>query len=174
MPLKQGHSAWRAFPGIVMASTNDQDAKGKALTLEDALCLVHILTDGIFLERTSSSRPLRSFTYYITSDTNRNWSYFDQTSSTVVYLASPSKCKEKKCCSNKYIWFRAALWHSQHCNGVHQCPGRQGKGTHPPGCPLPCAHLDRWYFPWENFFLVSFPIINIVYDVRNKPELFML
>ena len=36
------------------------------------------------------------------------------------------------------------------------------------------VHLARWQFPSGKFFLTSFPIINMLYDVRNGPELVVL
>ena len=148
MPHQQEYLAWR---GILVRSLAlswrpplFRTPREKALTLQDALCLVHILTDGIFLGRTSSSRPSLSSTYYMMSDANWNLSCYDQTSSTVVYFALPSKYKEKEFSSKKNMWLGAALWCVYlHCHGIHHCPGHQGKGPRPPGCPLPCAHLDR-------------------------------
>ena len=104
--------------------------------------------------KTCSSRPSLSSTYYMTSDTNRNWLCYDQTSSTVVLFASPSKSKETDNHSNKNILLGPAFWSVPwQCHGIHGCQGRQGKDPHPPRDPLPCSHLDRWYFPWENFIL---------------------
>ena len=36
------------------------------------------------------------------------------------------------------------------------------------------VHLARWQLPSGKFFLTSFPIINMLYDVRNDPELVVL